>query len=166
MKPYMVPGTGRYREQKIQKVSLDQEPLDGMAQRFFGKVRKTDGCWYWEAGEDGKGYGVFWDGARTSGAHRFAYRLLVGPIPPGLVLDHLCRNTRCVNPAHLEPVTSVENVRRGVGHSGKRQTQCKRGHPFDESNTYKHPTTRARVCRTCSAERAQRYRAEKRERAA
>jgi hypothetical protein len=46
-------------------------------------------------------------------AHRFAYELLVGPIPEGLVIDHLCRNRRCVNPAHLEPVTAEENWRRG-----------------------------------------------------
>ena len=83
--------------------------------RFWPKVEFTGFCWNWTAGTSAKGYGCFrlggHDGKRTS-AHRVAYELLVGPIPDGLELDHLCRNRRCVNPDHLEPVTGDENKRR------------------------------------------------------
>lgn len=74
------------------------------------------GCWPWPGALNKKGYGtidVVVNGRRYRSAHRFAYEQLVGPIPDGLELDHLCRNPPCVNPAHLEPVTRSENVRRG-----------------------------------------------------
>lgn len=86
--------------------------------RFMAKVDLAGhgGCWLWTAAVDPTtGYGKFHIGPdqRTCGAHRFAYELLVGPIPDGLVLDHLCRVRHCVNPQHLEPVTVGENLRRG-----------------------------------------------------
>jgi uncharacterized Zn-finger protein len=85
-------------------------------ERFWAKVdrRGPDDCWPWLAGRDYLGYGAFSRvRAKTERAHRVGYELLVGPIPEGLQLDHLCRNTSCVNPAHLEPVTNRENVIRG-----------------------------------------------------
>lgn len=86
-------------------------------ERFFQFCTPGDGCWEWTGARQPDGrydYGMFWDGTRAVRAHRFAYELLVGPIPVGLELDHLCRNPPCVNPAHLEPVTHAENIRRGV----------------------------------------------------
>lgn len=81
---------------------------------FWSSVLVTGCCWYWTKGVQGGGYGEFhWPSRRTRIVHRIAYELLVGPIPKGLVLDHLCRTRRCVNPDHLEPVTIAENVRRG-----------------------------------------------------
>jgi hypothetical protein len=105
-------------------------------ERFWPKVRKIpDGCWLWLASINPKGYGQFWDGERWALAHRFAYRLLIGPIPGGLPLDHLCRVHGCVNPAHLEPVTDGENNRRGEGWAGRaRQMNCKRNHPLSGDN--------------------------------
>ncbi len=79
---------------------------------FFAKVEFTDACWLWTASTDWYGYGWFWVGAPRR-AHRVCYEWLVGPIPAGLELDHLCRVPACVRPEHLEPVTHAENVRRG-----------------------------------------------------
>ena len=82
-------------------------------ERFWAKVKKTDGCWLWTGWKNDRGYGNFEvDSTRTVKAHRFAYEVLVGPIPDGLTLDHLCRNPSCVNPEHLEPVTLRENIMR------------------------------------------------------
>jgi len=97
--------------------SLD-DPRPPETERFWRKVRKEDGCWWWTGAVDGQ-YGRFWIGPRTQSgrivqAHRYAYERLVGPIPDGLHIDHLCCNKLCVNPAHLEPVTGVENVQRGI----------------------------------------------------
>ena len=111
-------------------------------------------CWLWTASLDGRGYGQF---TLDSGppptlvrAHRFAYEQTVGPIPEGLELDHLCRVRRCVNPAHLEPVTRRENMRRGEGRAADqaRRTHCIRGHPLAGENLYV-TTDGARQCRTC-----------------
>lgn len=76
--------------------------------------RKSDGCWEWLRAKAGGGYGRVCINGRLLQAHRVVYEQFVGPIPAGLHLDHLCRNPGCVNPAHLEPVTCVENIRRGV----------------------------------------------------
>lgn len=80
-------------------------------ERFWAKVVPTGFCWNWVGGLD-VGYGFFTVPGRKFAAHRWAYENLVGPIPDGLHLDHLCLNTRCVNPDHLEPVTRAENTRR------------------------------------------------------
>jgi hypothetical protein len=80
--------------------------------RFWSKVLISDGCWVWTGTTDKDGYGVLGVDGRFVRAHRFAYELLVGPIPEGLELDHLCFNRPCVNPGDLEPVTTQENLRR------------------------------------------------------
>src|SRR5690349_8969939 len=85
------------------------------------------GCWDWLGAPRGNGYGGFaWDGRKSIAAHRASWQLLRGPIPSGLTLDHLCRNRRCVNPAHLEPVTMRENILRGIGPSAQcaKKTHC------------------------------------------
>ena len=93
-------------------------------------------------------------------AHRVAYRLEVGPIPRGLVLDHLCRVRNCVRPDHLEPVTRGENVLRGetIPAANRAKTACKDGHDFDEENTYIAPNGH-RGCRKCRAAAQARYHA-------
>jgi hypothetical protein len=130
------------------------------ADRFWPKVDKdlSSGCWNWTASLVTGGYGGFADDQlRPVRAHRFAYELLVGPIPAGLHLDHLCRNRRCVNPAHLEPVTNPENVLRGEGPTAQlaQRTHCKNGHPLSDENVLL--TSERRHCRACSRERRRSY---------
>lgn len=115
-------------------------------QRFWTKVAKgtDDECWLWQGALTTTGYGSFKAAGWPGGAHRISYLLLVGPVPEGLVLDHLCRVRNCVNPAHLEPVTSAENTARGLK---AKRTHCMRGHLFTEESTIVR--TDGRTCRIC-----------------
>ena len=140
-------------------------------ERFWEKVDRSGGpnaCWKWTAGTDGNGYGQFYPTRdKVVPAHRFAYELMIGPIPAGLELDHVkargCTSKRCVNPAHLEPVTHRENTLRGNSLSARRarQTHCIRGHPFDEANTLRDADG-SRRCRACHREEERRRKERKR----
>lgn len=127
------------------------------------KFGGDDECWIWTAAI-AHGYGRIKWGDRVAMAHRVVYELLVGPIPEGLDIDHLCRVRACVNPSHLEPVTRAVNLARGdtmfVRNAAK--AECLRGHPYDEENTYK--TSKGRACRACRQERDERNKEERRER--
>jgi hypothetical protein len=122
--------------------------------RFWSKVEKGPSCWNWMGKHRVFGYGVFSIGRDYIFAHRWAYEHCVGPIPKGLTIDHLCRNTRCVNPKHLEVVTRVENTMRGFSPHAicARRTHCLRGnHPLSGQNLYINPRGQ-RECRTCRNE--------------
>ena len=112
-------------------------------ERFEGYLNRdgASGCWTWTGLTQPNGYGVFYVAKRPLRAHRVSYELHVGPIPPGLQIDHLCRVRNCVNPDHLEPVTARENSRRAM------RTRCVNGHEFTAENTYMHAGKRH--CRTC-----------------
>lgn len=140
-------------------------PSKTLEDRFWEKVIVVDDdCWPWMAHASGKNvarlnYGTFHSGMRTVPAHRFSYELKFGPIPDGLVIDHLCHNPICVNPDHLEPVTQSENVLRGENEGGPGQslkTHCKNGHPLSGENliTTKSGVRRCRTCRRRSDRRS------------
>lgn len=123
--------------------------------RFWQKVDKTDTCWLWSASLMTTGYGQFVVYKNHHiGAHRFAYELMVGPIPDGLQIDHLCRVRTCVNPAHLEPVTRGENMHRGIAiqrikEEAAARTHCKRGHEYTPETSFRRERDNARICRSC-----------------
>ena len=110
-------------------------------ERFTEKTTPAEnGCIEWTAYRGHNGYGRFYLDGRGALAHRWSYEFHVGPIPEGLVIDHLCRNPGCVNPEHLEPVTPQENVLRGVGPQVARErfldrTNCAKGHPLSEAGS-------------------------------
>lgn len=117
-------------------------------------VDADSGCWIWGGKIDPNGYGRCYNPATQAEglAHRVAYVAAVGRIPEGLTLDHLCRETRCVNPDHLEPVTLAENIKRAA----QTRTHCPKGHPFDEANTGKGYRG-SRRCLTCHREGQREY---------
>lgn len=139
--------------------------------RFMLRVQvKDNGCWGWQAFKKPDGYGIFClaKGKNVS-AHRFSYAHHVGPIPVGMEIDHTCSNRSCVNPSHLEPVSHVENVRRGVQRGGyanngkelaeakRAKTHCPSGHPYDGDNLVIDGSSGARRCKICNNEKSKRY---------
>ena len=128
-------------------------------ERFWKLVAMADraSCWEWLGPKDWDGYGLFRRNTTTSArAHRLSYEFLIGPIPDGLVIDHLCRNRACMNPAHMEPVTNGTNVLRGYSGSAKnaRKTHCKRGHPLSGENLRVNGNAGERICRICQRNRS------------
>ena len=130
-----------------------------LPERFWAKVspEPMSGCWLWTgsltvSGEYGQ-YSI--STSKPVRAHRYAYQVLVAPVSSSLHMDHLCRVRCCVNPAHLEPVTHAENVRRGeAGMKFKAQRLalpfCPNGHEYTSDNTYIDPKRGHRHCRACA----------------
>lgn len=147
-------------------------------ERFWPKVNKNGPipdyrpdlgpCWLWTASLRWNGYGHFSTGvgSKSTVAHKFCYELLVGPVPKGMQLDHLCRVRHCLNPQHLEPVTQRTNILRGSGFSARNivKTHCPQGHEYTADNLKASRKDRvSRQCLTChrvqERERGRRYRA-------
>jgi hypothetical protein len=131
-------------------ILLRPKPL--AEERFYDKILigvPPNGCWEWQGALTEAGYGEFMLNRKPVYAHRHCYELLVGPVPKRKELDHLCRNRKCCNPAHLEPVTRKVNAERGAW---AMRTHCKNGHAFTPENTAywgKH----GRSCKACHRNR-------------
>lgn len=146
--------------------------VESLLNAFKRYVVKDDlGCFVWHAAKDRSGYGVIGVGVRVAAsgrkstckrqAHRVFYEMLVGPVDRELVLDHLCRNRACVNPAHLEPVTIQENFRRGLPGGVRRRERCSAGHEYTLQQVFRNGQVKYRQrCQTCEVLLAKRKRTE------
>lgn len=115
-------------------------------ERFWEKVDKSQDCWIWTAGQTSAGYGHWMIGRKNWKAHRYAWFLEHGSVPPEL--DHRCRTRLCVRPSHLEPVTHAENMARMVP-ADRLKTSCPRGHSYDVKDS-----AGKRRCSTCEKAQA------------
>lgn len=136
---------------------------DAVLERYLQKIAflPTGGqCWLWLGGKNAAGYGTAYLGVPGARyfvpAHHVLKELMDGPCPPGCERDHLCRNTSCVRPSHIEYVTKRENVQRAYA----ARTHCRNGHPITEASTR---ITRSgyRRCRVCHADSQRRHRRRK-----
>jgi hypothetical protein len=159
----------RHRLKRTGTTDLRPRPEPDYAARWWSKVERGGAheCWPWRGTVLDVGYGQFAVNRKRYLAHRYGYELLVGPIPAGLQLDHVkargCTRTDCVNPAHLEPVTSAENLRRSEAIStiNARKTHCSKGHAL-----VKRGADGKRFCRPCKREWERNHRKSRRGRAA
>lgn len=125
--------------------------------KLWPRIDASGLCWIWTGPQSSNGYGFVKWGGQTRRVHRVVWEVLVGPIPEGLTMDHLCRVTLCCNPDHLEPVTHRENVLRGYSPHARsaRVTHCPKGHPYTDENTYlDQGRRRCRICLAAKWERA------------
>lgn len=134
-----------------------------ITERILSSIQFGDStCWEWQRRKDRDGYGVMWvwiDGKkRQRFAHRMSFEAFNGEIPPGLQIDHLCMNKSCVNPAHLQIVTSKENTQRYFK-SINIDSYCKNGHKRTPDNTFL--TGKTRYCKICRKNASAAYRERK-----
>lgn len=131
-----------------------RSPLDLEADTVEQSGPMPTACRLWRWAKHNWGYGQVQHSGAWRYAHRVFYEMLVGPIAPGMTLDHLCRVPACINPEHLEQVTIGENVLRGNAVSGvnRRKVACPQGHQYDAENTYTDKRGK-RHCRACCRDR-------------
>ena len=131
--------------------------------RLFRGTKPVGRCIIWTKGKTDKGYGTIRKDGRSQVVHRVAYEAQNGPIPPGLILDHLCRNRACLNPSHLEAVTHRINILRGNGAPAQnaRKNICSMGHSLLSKSNVRRRRTGGRACRACCRASNIRYRVRK-----
>lgn len=136
----------------------------------LSKVDETSGCWVWGGSKDKDGYGKvrvkFPNGRVAYLAHRMTFMHFVGDIPDGKEVDHICKNTSCINPAHLRLLTHRENVEAGdykTHHRNAVKTHCIHGHALTAENIriQRHKNTVMRHCKLCAKDRSKKYNAER-----
>lgn len=137
--------------------------IEEFVSKFWGNVDKqgTGGCWLWRGKVGRGGYGLVRFRGRPTGVHRVSYILLVGDIPEGMTLDHLCRVRNCVNPKHLEPVSQQQNILRGEGLAAQnaKKTRCRNGHLLKPGNLVLNQLKRGkRLCLKCTRKRMAEWR--------
>jgi len=129
-----------------------------LPENWWNKVAITATCWLWTGAKNGNGYASVRSGnGGTALAHRMSYEMFVGPIPEDLTIDHLCGIHRCINPAHLEPVTIAVNNRR----RWDKVVKCPRGHELTADNVKTHTRKNGHTsqdCKRCAADASKRYR--------
>ena len=126
---------------------LTKQELDRFKTKY---VVNSKGCWVWQDRLDKDGYGDFYLRGANRRAHRVAYYSVNGEIEKGNVVNHVCRNTSCVNPQHLQSTTAKENSMKdssGLGYINSQKTTCPKGHTYDKTVTYAEKTQR--VCTIC-----------------
>lgn len=150
----------------LEYFKMNPKPIKDLEGKLKSKILiDQNGCWVWQGAFFNKPYGkygqirVLVDGkSKIVKAHRESYKLYKGEIPTGLELDHLCHNTLCVNPAHLEPVTHLENMRRRKDYKAP---NCRHGHSYTQENTYIRPDNGRRECMICRKIRSNKFNAER-----
>lgn len=143
-------------------ISITPLPLKNIGVRLKTKIHiDTNGCWVWHGAMLKKKYGNYGilpvgrgKELKNKRAHRVSYEYFVGKIKDGLEIDHLCHNTLCINPKHLEAVTHAVNTKR---RKDSNLPSCKRGHLYTKDTTTFHTKNGRRLCRTCARERARLY---------
>jgi hypothetical protein len=142
------PDTERLVSMRNQYIS---RPLSAQV-RFWAKVDKSGECWLWTGAKNQKGYGRFRFNGQVIYAHRWVYEDAFGPIPDGLELDHLCRTTSCVRPAHVEAVPHRTNILRGLSPAAQnaQKEECRYGHSLSNGNLYLRRDGK-RSCRLCKS---------------
>lgn len=132
--------------------------MEQYIKRFKSSYKIINNCFVWQKFLDKDGYGIFYFKKKNRKAHRFAYYIINGDIPKGMVIDHICKNRACVNSKHLRLFTASENTMQNsnsVGAINKKKTHCKFGHPLDKIYGIKKPQ---RYCSICEANKSKRLR--------